>query len=296
MLPYFNSTRFKMRVARTIFAIIRFLNLKQKRVIRRRGVRFDVDLAEGIDLSIFLFGSFQKHVTSNRLIQIPEDAVIFDVGANVGSISLIFAATHAQAVVYSFEPTHSAFGKLKRNIEINEDIVGKRVIPVQTFVSASNTESSHLTAYSSWPIDDLGGNRHPVHLGVSKDATGKQITLDTFAQNREISRLDLIKIDTDGYELDVLRGAMSCIGRFKPTVIFELTTYLMRERQQSFSDYEELLHPMGYRLLDTKSSCEVRGDNLEKLIPSGGGIDIVAIPPGRNEQSAPNKSMDSDKK
>jgi hypothetical protein len=153
-----------------------------------------------------------------------------------------------------------------------------------------------LTAYSSWPIDDLGGNRHPVHLGVSKDATGKQITLDTFAQNREISRLDLIKIDTDGYELDVLRGAMSCIGRFKPTVIFELTTYLMRERQQSFSDYEELLHPMGYRLLDTKSSCEVRGDNLEKLIPSGGGIDIVAIPPGRNEQSAPNKSMDSDKK
>jgi FkbM family methyltransferase len=234
-------------------------------------------------MSIFLFGSFQKHVTSNRLVEIPEDAVIFDVGANFGSISLIFAAMYAHAVIYSFEPTHYAFGKLKRNIELNEDTMGQRIIPLQTFVSASNAESSELTAYSSWPIEDLGGSRHPVHLGVSKDATDKQITLDTFVQNREISRLHLIKIDTDGHELDVLRGAMASIRRFRPIIIFELTTYLLREREQSFSDYEELLLPLGYRLFDAESSCEVRKDNLEQVIPEGGGIDVVAIPSTKNQ-------------
>jgi len=267
-----------MRLAHTLFLILRILRFRQKRIIRRSGVRFDVDLAEGIDLSLFLFGSFQKHVFCNRLFQIPEDAVVFDVGANIGSISLILAARYSLATVYSFEPTDTAFLKLKRNIALNEETLGKRVIPVQAFVSISDSSTSQLKAYSSWPVDNLGGERHGIHLGVPQNATPSQIALDSFVQQRNIERLDLIKIDTDGYELDVLKGAATCLGRFKPIIVFELTSYLMREHHQAFSDYEDLLLPMGYRLYDAKSSCEVRGDNVEKIIPAGGGIDVVAIP------------------
>jgi FkbM family methyltransferase len=181
-------------------------------------------------------------------------------------------------VVYAFEPTYSALAKLMRNIELNEDILGRRVIPIQAFVSESNTKSGNLAAYSSWPVDSLGGDRHPVHLGVSKDATRTQITLDSFVHNRGIDRVDLIKIDTDGYELEVLKGAADSLCRFRPIVIFELTAYLMKERQISFSDYEGLLLPLGYQLLDARSSSKVVEGNIEKFIPPGGGIDILAIP------------------
>ena len=78
MFGFFKSTRFKMKIANMIFAILRLLHVKQERVIRRKGVRFEVNLAEGIDLSLFLFGSFQKHVTNNKRIHLPGNAVIFD--------------------------------------------------------------------------------------------------------------------------------------------------------------------------------------------------------------------------
>jgi hypothetical protein len=115
-MMFLESTRFKMKVAHAIFAIMRFLNIREERVIYRGGLKFEVDISEGIDLSLFLFGHFQNHVTRNKFLSIPEDAVIFDVGANCGSISLAFAARHDHAVVFAFEPTHSALAKLKRNI------------------------------------------------------------------------------------------------------------------------------------------------------------------------------------
>jgi hypothetical protein len=115
-------------------------------------------------------------------------------------------------------------------------------------------------------------------MGVSKDATRTQITLDSFVRNRGVDRVNLIKIDTDGNELDVLKGAGDTLRRFRPIVIFELTAYLMKEREISFSDYEELLLPLGYQLMDAKSSRKVVEGNIEKLIPSGGGIDVLAIP------------------
>jgi hypothetical protein len=126
-MTFSESTRFKMKVAHAIFAIMRFLNIREERVIYRGGLKFEVDISEGIDLSLFLFGHFQNHVTRNKFISLPKDAVIFDVGANFGSISLPFATGHDHAVVYAFEPTHSAMAKLKRNIELNVDILGRRV-------------------------------------------------------------------------------------------------------------------------------------------------------------------------
>lgn len=278
MLDYLRSTRFKMRAAKIIFTVMQAVRLKPKRIIRRHGVKFEVDLAEGIDMSLFLFGGFQKHITDSDLYRIPDDAVIFDIGANFGSISLLLASKHEHARVYAFEPTDYAFAKLKRNIELNGNLQ-KRVVPVQTFVSSTTSELSELTAFSSWKIDSLDGPRHPVHLGLSKKATGKQITLDRFIQDNDILKLDLIKIDTDGHELDVLKGAMGSISRFKPVIVFEMTVYLLKEKGEKFSNFEDLLLPLGYRLWDTRSGQEVRGNNHEQIIPKGGGIDILAAPP-----------------
>lgn len=202
----------------------------------------------------------------------------------------MLASKYENAVVYAFEPTDYAFAKLKRNIELNGNLQ-RRVTPIQTFVSSSVTESSALTAFSSWKIDNLGGTRHPVHLGLSKKATRKQITIDRFVQDNDIRRLDLVKIDTDGHELDVLKGAIDSISRFKPAIVFEMTVYLLNEKGEKFSDFEDLLLSLGYSLWDTQSGHEVRKNNHEQLIPKGGGIDIVAVPPAFIENRRINTSV-----
>ena len=63
MLDYFRSTKFKIRVANLLYQMLRLVGVSPVRIIERKGIRYQVDLAEGIDLSLFLFGHYQKHVT-----------------------------------------------------------------------------------------------------------------------------------------------------------------------------------------------------------------------------------------
>ncbi|MEK7269951.1 MAG: FkbM family methyltransferase [Planctomycetota bacterium] len=277
MLEYFKSTKFKMRVAHVLLSFGRLFGLKRKRIILRKGVRYEVDLAEGIDLHLFLFGGFQAHLAQSPLIRILEDAVILDVGANVGAVSLAFAKAFPRATIYSFEPSHYAFEKMKRNLELNEDL-GKRIFPMQAFVTMADPDPSHLVAYASWPIDDLGGDRHPMHMGIMKEATDRRVILDEFVRERGIDRLNLIKIDTDGHEMNILRSAEETIRRFRPIIIFELTAYLLDERGYTFTEYEKFLRPQGYRLYESESGHEMLDGCMDRFAPKGGSIDVVAVP------------------
>jgi hypothetical protein len=90
--------------------------------------------------------------------------------------------------------------------------------------------------------------------------------------------LDYLKIDTDGHELQVLRGAAQTLRSFRPIVIFELTKYLLKERGVQFSDYEDLLLPLGYRLVESRKGSELNRKSFDRLIPDHGSIDVLALP------------------
>jgi len=80
-------TRLKMFVARMLYRITRLAFKNDLRIVRRGGVKYELDLSEAIDLTIFIFGDYQKWVTSQKYYTLPSDAVILDVGANIGSIA-----------------------------------------------------------------------------------------------------------------------------------------------------------------------------------------------------------------
>jgi FkbM family methyltransferase len=226
------STQSKLRAARALYRGLRFLGFPDQVVARRAGVKFNIDLREGIELSLFLFGSFQRHLSPGKLFQIPSDSVIFDIGANVGSICLPLAARLPASAVYAFEPTEYAFERLQQNLALNPELQA-RVHPIQAFVSATSYDNSELVAYSSWRLDNRGSTlssaaepQHAIHGGTRKPASRQQISLDDFISERSIGRLDFLKIDTDGHELEVLKGASGTLRSFQPVIIFELTQYL----------------------------------------------------------------------
>ena len=109
-------------------------------------------------------------------------------------------------------------------------------------------------------------------------ATGKQVSLDEFVAAGGIERLDFIKIDTDGHELDVLLGAANTLRTLRPIVVFELTTYLLKERGVRFQDYEAVLLPLKYRLLDSRGGRAVNSQSLDRIVPRHGSIDVLALP------------------
>jgi len=270
-------TRLKLLAARALYypAVLAFG--RRRGTVVRNGIRYDLDLGEGIDLSVFLFGSFQPQVVRNRFVRLPEDGVVVDVGANSGILTLQLAQAVPEGRVFAFEPTHYALTRLKRNLELNPEL-SPRVETVQAFVSSASAARPGLSAYASWRVDRGSSGTHPLHGGTHKPADEiGAVSLDDFAAERGLHRVHFIKIDTDGHELEVLRGARGLLARHKPVVVFEIAGYVMEERGIAFSDYVSLLAPLGYTLFDAKSGVGIDLANHAERIPARASIDIVAV-------------------
>lgn len=282
MNPILNNlpiTKLKLLIARILFLLMKPLYGTKKRIIKRKGLFFEVDITEGLDLSLFLFGSFQQHVSDNKYLLLPEDAIILDVGANVGIMSLQFARKAPFGKVYAFEPTHYAYDKLQRNLHLNPQLAS-RIHTIQTFITSKEKKSDTIMAFSSWKVNKkVGGDQHPVHGGKAMSTKGvSATTIDEFAKKHLIDRIDFIKIDTDGHEFDVLLGGRKTIEQLKPQIIFEVGQYIMEEHGITFVNYQQFFEGMNYKLSNASNNKPITIDNHGKMIPKKGTIDILAIP------------------
>ena len=274
-------TRVKLFIARMLYAVLKIILRKDRHTIRRGGIFYEVDLTEGIDLSLFLFGNFQSYITGNKYFSINKDAVAFDIGANIGSMTLRFSQMVPHGRVYAFEPTDYAFKKLLRNISMNPGL-SERIIPIQVFVSDHSESDSRIEAYASWKVNGKSPVTHPLHGGTIQTATAvSAITLDDFCEKEDIQRVDLIKIDTDGHELKVLRGARKTVEKFRPCIIFEVGLYVMEEHNITFKDYFDYFLSAGYILVNSKDGKVVKLENYFKQIPLNATTDIIALSLGR---------------
>ena len=271
------STATKVRFARLIVSGLLSVGVAPVRRIRRRGIRYEVDFREGIDLSLFLFGTFQRHVLQTIRRVVPPHGTILDVGANVGAITLPAAAHLVEGRVYAFEPTDFAWRKLQRNLELNPQLAA-RVTPIRSFVAAEETAESSLVAYSSWPVLENGAELHPIHKGAAQNASCGQTTIDRFVAENDVASLSLLKIDTDGHEMAVLSGATETLARFRPVVLFEACEYLMKPPRATFDTFEELFRSLGYAIFNGIGGKPLSAEAFYSRCPRGGGLDLVALP------------------
>jgi FkbM family methyltransferase len=276
-------TRVKLFIARILYLFVHMLLRNNVHRIRRKGIVYQVDLSEGVDLSLFLFGSFQDHVTSQKYVQLEDDAFIFDVGANIGGMALKFAQQVPRGHVYAFEPTDFAFSKLLNNLSLNPHLA-KTITPVQLFLSDQTTPRHQIQAYASWKVDGSASNAHRLHGGTLKSARSvAAVTLDDYCANNGIDRVDLIKIDTDGHELSVLKGAWRTVAKNRPYIIFEIGLYVLQEQHIAFEQIYAYFAEYGYHLLDTRGGRRINLQNFSYRIPERSTTDIVAVPPMRCE-------------
>jgi FkbM family methyltransferase len=275
------GTATKIRIARGVAATLLRLGLRPQRVVRRQGITYDLDLREGIDLSLFLFGSFQRHVTDAVRRFAGDDGVVIDVGANIGAVTLPVAACLQRGQVYAFEPTAFAFAKLQRNLSLNPELA-RRVTALNMFVAERSAPTSDLVAYSSWPVAGAHAEgEHPVHKGIAKAATCGQTTLDEFIAERGLTAVALIKVDTDGHDFPVLAGAGHCLAQLRPVVIVEACEYLMRPPQPTFEDFAALFRSHRYTLCEGERLAPITAEEFRRRCPEGGGLDLIAVPDER---------------
>jgi FkbM family methyltransferase len=133
--------------------------------------------------------------------------VIFDVGANVGQSTIRFRRLWPQADIHAFEPGRTTFAELQRRTAGME-----RLVLNQTALGAS-PGACELQENSLGDMSSL--------LPPSGDSWGTIVdryavpvtTVDLYAAERSLSRIDILKIDTQGFDLQVLRGARTSLER-----------------------------------------------------------------------------------
>jgi FkbM family methyltransferase len=276
------ATATKIRLARRASATLLRLGFRAQRQVRRNGIAFELDLREGIDLSLFLFGSFQRNVIGAIRRYVPPDGVVIDVGANIGAVTLV-AATHLRnGHVYAFEPTDFAFAKLERNLALNPALAS-RVTTLKMFVADRSAPTSDFIAYSSWPVAGKHAvDEHPVHKGIAKAASCGQTTIDEFMAAQKPPGVSFIKIDTDGHEFSVLSGASQCLAQSRPIVLFEACAYLMKAPQPAFADFAELFRSHDYAICEGTRLEPIDSEEFKRQCPAGGGMDLIAVPKERS--------------
>src|SRR2546423_1295891 len=118
------KTSHKILIARLLNWIVtgarKLVGLGPQVTVIRQGVKWTLDLNEGIDFSIWLLGGFEPQTLRQYEKLVKPGSTVIDIGANVGAHTLPFARLVGKSGrVVAFEPTKWAIGKLKRNLELN---------------------------------------------------------------------------------------------------------------------------------------------------------------------------------
>jgi FkbM family methyltransferase len=229
-----------------------------------------LDLRETIDLSIFLTGYFQRSVVEHLVDAIPVHGVVLDIGANRGSVAVPLVKLESTCTVYAIEPVNELVGKIEQLLVDNPEI-RNRVRVENVFLSSLGSVTNMKLPESvdaSWNLFDSDGQNPITGATALPLATASVESLDDFVARRGLERVDLIKLDVEGYELDVLRGGNTCIDRFRPSVVMEWNPYLCELRGNSLSELQAFWQARSYtahRLRRKRRLEHVSWDDLFQL-------------------------------
>lgn len=163
--------------------------------------------------------SIEANETYKALIGV-KDPIIFDVGANIGTYTTWMAKLLPQSKIYCFEPQRIVFQMLCGNIAINNFdncytynmAVGKSCDFIE--IDEPNyfsKEDFGIFSLIEDKIIEKSGNKYTIPL----------ISLDFFMESYRIEKIDFIKIDVEGMDIDVLLGAKKTIETHNPTIFIE---------------------------------------------------------------------------
>jgi len=242
-------------------------------VCRRGGLRWKLDLREGIDFSIFLLGAFERSMVAAYRRLIPPGSVVIDIGANIGAHTLRLADCVGDAGrVVAVEPTRYAFERLVEQVQLNPNLA-PQIILRQTMLMGSPQAVLAEKIFSSWPLATPDG-AHPWHGGVAHATTGATVTtLDNLVAELGLKFVHYLKLDVDGYEVEVLRGARETLRHLKPLIFFEYSPYGIAEKDYDPNEMIEILRAAGYRFANLKRR---RIGQLPK-VSIGAGVNLIAF-------------------
>lgn len=221
--------------------------LKPVRVEVERGVNLLLDPADYIPRTILISGSWQPKVGETISKWLTEDSVMLDVGAHIGYFTLKAGAiVGKEGKVIAFEPNPKTLKNLRSNIAAS----GATNIIVQPI--ACTDYEQIITLHDSTAGGNSGlssflpttGQESYSEVLPSYSVRGRPI--DDVVRELGLTRVDVVKVDVEGAETMVIRGARETLKLFHPVVVMEMSDSRLRDMGSSLEELAALMMELGY--------------------------------------------------
>lgn len=198
---------------------------------------------DGLSSILAASGFYEPHelMVLKKLLQ-PGDTFI-DCGANIGFYTLYAASLVGQTGrVLAFEPSAREMTRLQENIALNH------LPQITTFTCALSDHegSAQFSIAASAGENTLAEHFGYTDTGLTERVTVQLRTLDNLAREQGLNNLRLIKIDVEGAELHVLRGAQDLLTRSRPAILLEVFPAALLRMQSTATDIDNLLRSFNY--------------------------------------------------
>ena len=167
---------------------------------------------EAIQQSIIVKKEFFEKINLDIVKKyLSKQSIILDIGANIGNHSMYFSLLDSDNKIYAFEPHNINYNILRKNIEIN-NLTNIKIYNI----AIGDKEGSGILVEKD--------NNNLCDTMVEYQAEGKVrfTSLDKFIQTVQLKKIDLIKIDVEGFEEYVIKGMVQLINKYDPIYWIEI--------------------------------------------------------------------------
>ncbi len=184
--------------------------------VRRRGLTFDLDLRDNLQATLFYAGVYEPNFSQDLLARLRPGDVVVDVGAHIG-VHALQAARRLRQIgggrVTAFEPASDSADTLRAAARRNN-------LDVEVVQAACSDRSGRLTLYADdrYPAQDAGVRS--VHGDGPAVENVVAVRFDDWAEQRQLSRLDVVKVDIEGHEALALTGMCGSLMSLRPRALY----------------------------------------------------------------------------
>jgi FkbM family methyltransferase len=257
---------FKGKIRLVSFIVKDLLNSKEAiTFIGKNQLTYTIpNTIDTVGKSLLIKGVYEKKTIDLIKKSLTPSSVFFDVGANIGSITLPVARTTG-AKVYAFEPSKLSFPFLKKNVldnNLDNIILNNYAVYSEDRIQLQFYESEEKYGNSSFS-NTIKDQQHYFVQTVS---------LDNYCNRNKVSKINMLKIDVQGYEIEVLKGALSLLKKKGiDVIIFEMESWAEKQAGYSVGAAQEFLLMNGYQLFT------INNKKINKIITEGKHM-IIARP------------------
>ncbi|MEO6820030.1 MAG: FkbM family methyltransferase [Ginsengibacter sp.] len=234
-------------------------------------------LVQPIILNQSMVDFFKKFIKKGDLV--------IDIGANIGDTTVPMAlAAGGKGTTLGFDPNPYVFKILEKNASLNGD--KQNIVPLLKAISVAEDEFFYISSEASFANGAISTTKESIHGKFIHPDKIKGINLLQFLENKypqKLSQLSFIKIDTEGYDKEILKSIGDLIEKYKPVIVAE--SFGDSSRAEKIELYE-VIKRHGYDIFyfeDFDINAEiVEINNKEEIAKWENTINIYAVPTGKN--------------